>query len=229
MYQYAPMTSANGNSANIDGRSSDFFGTSTLSGPGLGGGPSASFTSASRPPGFKALTSGGAAWPKGDASFASPAGRPSRCTLSSRTPAPSCAELVASFSLFSRLTMTCPFLSRKRRIACLGQVLFQRLQRFQETLCVVFGHANHCFSAGDIVVFTRLFQFGARSRHEMEKPSAAISRMRVPFDQPQCLQLVDDATKRDRFDFDKLSESRLINALVLREVGQNLPLRSGET
>ena len=83
--------------------------------------------------------------------------------------------------------------------------------------------------AGLHAELTDLFQFGARGRHEMEKPCPAVSRMRVPFDQSHRLELVDDAAKRNRFDFDKLSESRLINALVLREVGQNLPLRSGET
>jgi hypothetical protein len=57
---------------------------------------------------------------------------------------------------------------------------------------------------------------------------SAVGRMRVPFDQSHRLELVDDAAKRDRFDFEKLRESLLINALVLREVGQNLPLRSGE-
>ena len=94
---------------------------------------------------------------------------------------------------------------------------------------VALRNANECFPAGDIVVFTCSFQSGARGRHKMEKPSAAVSRIRIPSDQPQHLQLVDDATERDRFDFDKLSESRLIDALVFREVGQNLPLRSGET
>jgi hypothetical protein len=39
----------------------------------------------------------------------------------------------------------------------------------------------------------------------MEKPSAAVGRMRFPFDQHQRIQLVGDATKRDWFDFDKLS------------------------
>jgi len=52
--------------------------------------------------------------------------------------------------------------------------------------------------------------------------------MRVALDQSQRLELVDDAAKRDRFDFEKLRESLLINALVLREVDQNLPLRPGE-
>src|ERR1700678_2878165 len=52
--------------------------------------------------------------------------------------------------------------------------------------------------------------------------------MRVPFDQPPRLQLIEDATKRDCLDFEKLCESRLIDALVLREVGQDLPLRSGQ-
>jgi hypothetical protein len=39
----------------------------------------------------------------------------------------------------------------------------------------------------------------------MEKPSAAVGRMRIPFDQSHRLELVDDAAKRDWFDFDKLS------------------------
>src|SRR3984957_13794508 len=182
MYQYAPIISATGKSANINGRSSGFFGASTESGPGLGGGSTASFTSTSRPPGFKALTSGGAAWLKGDASFASPAGRLSRRTLSSRTPAPSCGELVASFNLFSRLAMACSLLSRMQRIACLGQVLFHRLQRLQQMLSVVFGHASQCLLVGEIAELTNLFQFGACCLHEMEKPCPAVSRMRVSFD-----------------------------------------------
>ncbi len=52
--------------------------------------------------------------------------------------------------------------------------------------------------------------------------------MRAPFDQSQHLQPVDDATKRDRLDFEKLRESLLINAVVLREVGRSLPLRPGK-
>jgi hypothetical protein len=48
----------------------------------------------------------------------------------------------------------------------------------------------------------------------MEKPRAAVGRMRVPFDQSHRLELVDDAAKRDRFDFEKLSESRLEFAIA---------------
>jgi hypothetical protein len=40
----------------------------------------------------------------------------------------------------------------------------------------------------------------------MEKPSAPVGRMRVPFDQPQRLKLVDDAAKRDRLDVEQLRE-----------------------
>src|ERR1700722_1798417 len=220
------MMSASGNRANSDGRSRDFFGVSTVSGPG--GGSTASFASASRPPGFKALMSGGTASPKGKASFALPAGRPSRRTLSSRTSAPSCGEPVASFNLFSGLAMVRSLLSCRRRIACLGQVLFQRLQRLQQMLSVFFGHASRCLPAGDIAVLAGLFQSAARRRHEMEKPSAPVGWMRAPLDQPQRLELVDDAAKRDRFDVEQLREPLLINALFLREVGQDLPLRPGE-
>src|ERR1700677_1316461 len=123
--------------------------------------------------------------------------------------------------------MACSFLSCKRRIACSGQVRSQRLQRLQQAPPVGFGHASEPLTADNLAELTGLFQFGARGRHEMEKPSAAVSRMRVPLDQFHRLELVDDAAKRDRLDFEKLSESRLIDALVLREVGQNLPLRPG--
>src|ERR1700722_2491209 len=218
MYQYAPTTSANGNSANINGRSRGFFGASTVSDPGLGGGPT-SFTSVSRLLGFKTLTSGDAAWPNGDASFAASARRASRRTMSSRTPAPSCGELVASFNLFSRLAMAFSFLSCNRRFACFGQVRFHCFERLQQAPSVVFGNAGQCLPVGDIAELTNLDQFGACRPHEMEKPCAAVSRMRAPFDQSQRLELVEDATERDRFDFEKLRESLLIDALVLREVG----------
>jgi len=124
--------------------------------------------------------------------------------------------------------MACSLLFCNRRVACLGQVRFQRLQRLQQVLPVNFGHASQRLTADNLAELTDLFQLGARGRREMEKPCAAVSRMRVPFDQSHRLELVDDAAKRDRFDFEKLRESLLINALVLREVGQNLPLRSGE-
>jgi hypothetical protein len=88
----------------------------------------------------------------------------------------------------------------------LGQVLFQRLQRLQQMLSVFFGHAGQCLPAGDIAALTGLFQSAARGRHEMEKPSAPVGRMRVPFDQPQRLKLVDDAAKRDRLDVEQLRE-----------------------
>lgn len=86
----------------------------------------------------------------------------------------------------------------------MGQVLFQRLQRPQEMLSVFFGHAGQCLPASDIAILTGLLQSVARGRHQMEKPSAPVGRVRVPFDQPQRLQLVDDAAKCDRFDVEQL-------------------------
>ena len=91
-------------------------------------------------------------------------------------------------------------------------------------LSVLFGHAGQCLAAGDIAILTGLFQSAARGRHQMEKPSAPVGRMRIPLDQPQRLQLVDDAAKRDRLDVEQLRESLLIDALVLRELSQILPL-----
>src|SRR3984957_4506267 len=127
--------------------------------------------------------------------------------------------MVASFSLPSRLIMACSFFSAKRCIACFGQVCFHCFERLQQALSVVFGNAGQCLPVGDIAELANLFKFGACRLYEMEKPCAAVSRMRVPFDQSQRLKLVDDTTERDRFDFDKLRESLLIDALVPREVG----------
>ena len=112
--------------------------------------------------------------------------------------------------------MAFSFLSCNRRFACFGQVRFHCFERLQQALPVVFGNASQCLPADDIAELTNLFQFGACRPHKMEKPCAAVGRMRLPFDQSQRLEFVDDAAKRDRFDFEKLSESCLINALVLR-------------
>jgi hypothetical protein len=62
----------------------------------------------------------------------------------------------------------------------------------------------------------------------MEMPGAAVGRIRVPFDESPRLKLVEDAAERDRLDFKKLHEARLINALVLRQVSRNVPLRPSE-
>jgi hypothetical protein len=112
--------------------------------------------------------------------------------------------------------MACSFLCCQWHVACFGQVRFQRLQRLQQALPVGVGHASQCLAAGNIAEFTNPLQFGVCCPHEMEKPCAAVGRMWAPFDQAPRLQLVEDATKRDRLDFQKLCESDLIYALVLR-------------
>src|SRR3984957_18486650 len=124
--------------------------------------------------------------------------------------------------------MACSVLC-KRRIACFGQVCFHCLERLQQTPSVVFGNASQCLPADNIAELTNLFEFGACRLHKMEKPCAAVGRMRLPFNQSQRLELVHDAAKRDRLDFEELREALLIDALVPREVGQNLPLRPGES
>jgi len=48
----------------------------------------------------------------------------------------------------------------------------------------------------------------------------------MPLDQPQRLQLVDDAAKRDRLDVQQVSQAALVDAFVSRQIGQNLPLRT---
>src|SRR6266403_5478663 len=59
----------------------------------------------------------------------------------------------------------------------------------------------------------------------MEKPRPPVGRIRMPLDQTPGLELVDDAAKRDRLDLQELSQAALVDALVVRQIGQHLPLR----
>src|SRR6195256_3339231 len=59
----------------------------------------------------------------------------------------------------------------------------------------------------------------------MEKPRPPVGRIRMPFDQTARLEPVDDAAKRDRLDFQQVSQAALVDALVVRQIGQHLPLR----
>ncbi len=47
----------------------------------------------------------------------------------------------------------------------------------------------------------------------------------MPLDQTPRLELVDDAAKRDRLDFQQVGQAALVDAFVLRQIGQHLPLR----
>jgi hypothetical protein len=47
----------------------------------------------------------------------------------------------------------------------------------------------------------------------------------MPLDQTPRLELVDDAAKRDRLDFQEVSQAALVDALVVRQIRQHLPLR----
>src|SRR5258705_13426148 len=60
----------------------------------------------------------------------------------------------------------------------------------------------------------------------MKEPDPPVGRIRMPLDQAQRLELVDDAAKRDRLNFQQVSQAALIDALVVRQIGQHLPLRA---
>jgi hypothetical protein len=49
------------------------------------------------------------------------------------------------------------------------------------------------------------------------------------FDQPSVFQLVEDPDQSDRLDLEQLGEGGLVNALVLREIGDGLPLRTRQS
>src|SRR5882672_5309064 len=59
----------------------------------------------------------------------------------------------------------------------------------------------------------------------MKEPDPPVGRIRMPLDQAQRLESVDDAAKRDRLDFQQVSQAALVDALVVRQIGQHLPLR----
>src|SRR6185295_5301324 len=60
----------------------------------------------------------------------------------------------------------------------------------------------------------------------MKEPYPPVGRMRMALYQRQCLELVDDAAKRDRLDLQQIGQAALVDAFVLRQIGQDLPLRT---
>src|SRR5882762_9189064 len=60
----------------------------------------------------------------------------------------------------------------------------------------------------------------------MKEPYPPVGRMRMALYQRQRLELVDDAAKRDRLDVQQLRQTALVDAFVLRQIGQHLPLRT---
>src|SRR5258705_13869541 len=62
----------------------------------------------------------------------------------------------------------------------------------------------------------------------MKEPYPPVGRMRMALYQRQRLELVDDAAKRDRLDLQQIGQAALVDAFVLRQVGQDLPLRTRE-
>ena len=112
-----------------------------------------------------------------------------------------------------------------RRNACVRQICLQLLQCLQQALGVGLRHAGQRLSAGDLSELSELDQFRARGRRQMQTPGPPVGRMRMPLDQPLGLELVDDAAERDRLDLQQLGQTALVDAFVLREVSQDLPLR----
>src|SRR5882757_6318241 len=63
----------------------------------------------------------------------------------------------------------------------------------------------------------------------MKKPHPAVGGIRMPLNQPERLKLVDDAAKGDRLDLQQLSQAALVDAFVLRQISEDLPLRARKT
>src|SRR5258707_7810464 len=62
----------------------------------------------------------------------------------------------------------------------------------------------------------------------MKQPYPPVGQMRMALYQRQRLELVDDAAKRDRLDLQEIGQAALVDAFVLRQIGQDLPLRTRE-
>ena len=63
---------------------------------------------------------------------------------------------------------------------------------------------------------------------EMQQPDPAVLGMLPSLDQAARLKLVENAHQADRLDFENVGQRRLMDALVLGEVHEHLPLRPCE-
>jgi len=71
----------------------------------------------------------------------------------------------------------------------------------QQALGVGFRNSGERFPASDIAEPAQLRQLRTSGGRQLKEPGPPVAWIRMPFDQAQRLELVEDAAKRDRLDF----------------------------
>jgi hypothetical protein len=89
-------------------------------------------------------------------------------------------------------------------------------------------YAGQGFSPGHLADASDLLENRVGVGCQKQQPDSAVRRVLAPLDQPACLQLVENAHQRDGLDFQDIGEPALMDAFVLGQIGERLPLRTGQ-
>ena len=111
-----------------------------------------------------------------------------------------------------------------RRLACVDQICLHKGQGADEVFAVGVRDIRKGFGAGRFSASRGWKRVTDGFPPAGTAARTAVSRMSPALDQAPFLQLVQNANKRNRFDFEDFRKTSLMDSLVLREVGQRLPL-----
>jgi hypothetical protein len=105
------------------------------------------------------------------------------------------------------------------------QVAAHGREDVDEPLAIGVRDARERVAARGIADLAHGLQDRVGCRQEMQEPDAPVGGMGPALDEAGGLELVDDAPERDRLDLEDIGKPALMDALVLGEVREHLPLR----
>src|SRR6185369_1493318 len=111
----------------------------------------------------------------------------------------------------------------RRRVA-LGQVGADMAQHVQKGGLVFGRQAGQRLGAGLETQRLHASQDRLGLFGQMEKPHTAVVTAQSPLDPARLFQAVNETAERDVLDFEDVGEAALVDALVARKIGQDLPL-----
>src|SRR6266404_20347 len=108
------------------------------------------------------------------------------------------------------------------------KIRLQGRQDREKTVPVFLGYSFKRFGTGGGPNGENPLKQRMRLGLEVEQPDAPVGRVQPALDQIGLLQPIENARQRDRLDLEDFRQRALLDALVARQMGQDLPLRAGQ-
>ena len=102
------------------------------------------------------------------------------------------------------------------------------LERLEQPVAILLAYAAQRLGARRLAKRLHREKQRARRVFQGQQPGPPIGRVLPALDQAAFREPVENAHQGDRLDVEQFGEAGLMDALVLREIGDGLPLRTGQ-